>query len=218
MAINSSDIKVFPAIQRKPDIDFQSQLTTEHNLTGIIRSIYKRDSFVISDFTPGTPFEFVINGYYFNISTTSSSTISSITGISSGSLYANILLSTTSNVERLSSWTSTETSLDNQENIFTGLSFSNEPVSSSTGSVYSLLLGNISEGTLCTPKTSKLFWNTSDLDIKTDTTTSNVLDTVSLVTSTEPNDYGTTLVITLTTTNTPVVNAVNIVDESTTSD
>ena len=72
--IKSNNIAVFPCVGRGVGFDPEAELTNEGNLTQIIRSLYKRDSFVISDsigFSDSgalsKDFEFVIYGFYFKV-------------------------------------------------------------------------------------------------------------------------------------------------------
>ena len=72
--IKSNYIDVFPCVGRGAGFDPEAELTNEGNLTQIIRSLYKRDSFVISDsigFSESgalsKDFEFVIYGFYFKV-------------------------------------------------------------------------------------------------------------------------------------------------------
>ena len=72
--IKSNNITVFPCVGRGAGFDPEAELTNEGNLTQIIRSLYKRDSFVISDsigFSDSgalsKDFEFVIYGFYFKV-------------------------------------------------------------------------------------------------------------------------------------------------------
>lgn len=89
--VSSANIKVFPASDRGSDYKI-SALTTENNLTQFIRSIYPKNngSFVISaDKTSFTaPFDFVIRGYYFSITATTS------LGYESGPVYAHVCILT----------------------------------------------------------------------------------------------------------------------------
>ena len=64
--IASENIKVFPSVGRDTTIDADSELTNEKNLSNILRNLYKRESFVISENT-NDEFEFVIYGYYFRV-------------------------------------------------------------------------------------------------------------------------------------------------------
>ena len=75
--IKSNNIKVFPCVGRGAGFDPEAELTNEGNLTQIIRSLYKRESFVISNnigFSDSgalsKDFEFVIYGFYFKVKTT----------------------------------------------------------------------------------------------------------------------------------------------------
>lgn len=72
--IKSNYIDVFPCVGRGAGINPEAELTNEGNLTQLIRSLYKRDSFVISDsigFSDSgalsKDFEFVIYGFYFKV-------------------------------------------------------------------------------------------------------------------------------------------------------
>ena len=72
--IKSNSIEIFPCVGRGAGINPEAELTNEGNLTQIIRSLYKRDSFVISDsigFSDSgalsKDFEFVIYGFYFKV-------------------------------------------------------------------------------------------------------------------------------------------------------
>lgn len=72
--IKSNNIAVFPCVGRGAGFDPEAELTNEGNLTQIVRSLYKRDSFVISDsigFSDSgalsKDFEFVIYGFYFKV-------------------------------------------------------------------------------------------------------------------------------------------------------
>ena len=72
--VKSNNIKVFPCVGRGAGFDPEAELTNEGNLSQIIRSLYKRESFVISDNVGfdgsgvlSNDFEFVIYGFYFKI-------------------------------------------------------------------------------------------------------------------------------------------------------
>lgn len=76
-------IKVFPTSNRgtvvdknrvQKYVDPEARLNTESNLTGILKHITDEDSFILNATKEGetiTSIEFIINGYYFNLTDTS---------------------------------------------------------------------------------------------------------------------------------------------------
>ena len=66
--IPSNKIRVFPSIGRDAAVDNESELSTENNLSQIVRSLCRdRKSFVVSSSLGNGSFEFVIYGFYFKI-------------------------------------------------------------------------------------------------------------------------------------------------------
>ena len=149
--LNSENIKVFPSIGREASIDLNAELTNEKNLTQILRSIYKRDSFVISDEYSNDSLEFVIHGYYFN-ATFDETTLSGFAD--KANIYANIFVANkTENETSFQQLVNTNTpseetfnldtdDLDTIDGKFTGVLFSdnisNDP--NDNYNVYSLLI------------------------------------------------------------------------------
>lgn len=63
----SSEVIAFPTANRDPAFDPQSRSMTEENITNISKAITSYHSYVISETKESSPFEFVIDGYYFAI-------------------------------------------------------------------------------------------------------------------------------------------------------
>ena len=88
----STDIQVFPCTKRG-DNQRSARLFSEENVSRISRVLLDKQSFVITDtFDASKPFEFILGGYYFKVSTGSALTnaVSSV-----GDIYAKITLSGT---------------------------------------------------------------------------------------------------------------------------
>lgn len=113
--IPSEKVTVFPSSLRSAQNGDRAsgKYTSEENLTGMIRTLANKDSFIISwpdNISESNPAEFVINGYYFKITDTPQLT---------NTLFAGIKLD---NAKRLSSLDGNETQLDPGSN-FIGLGF-----------------------------------------------------------------------------------------------
>ena len=72
MAEYTDFIQIFPSGKRANVGELNSRKLTEQNIRNILNSITDNHSFVISDSFPAsgdttTPFEFVVDGYYFSI-------------------------------------------------------------------------------------------------------------------------------------------------------
>ena len=113
--ISSDDVTVFPSSLRSAENGDRAsgKYTSEENLTGMIKTLANKDSFIISWPTDNSEneAEIVINGYYFKFKTNNLST--------SGNLYAGIKLDSS---KRLSSLDSSDTRLD-VSGSFRGLGF-----------------------------------------------------------------------------------------------
>ena len=113
-----ANVLMFPSALRKEQ---DSKFTSENNITGLIRSITDRESYIIKlDNTQGV--EFVIHGYYFNLTAKSLSNIGS-------NIYAGIRLDSSG---RLVAYSNGSTTLDSSSG-FEGLYLGTNP---STGSNY----------------------------------------------------------------------------------
>jgi len=131
--INSQNISVFPSSLRGLSTAgsyADGKYTSEPNLTGIIRSVTDRESFIIKwgDYPEGSTggAELVIHGYYFKITGTLPT--------ASGDLYANIRLDSAQRL--ISDASGSQVNALDDSNGFRGLSFD---TSSKTGTnVYSL--------------------------------------------------------------------------------
>lgn len=161
--INSNNIKVYPCVSRDRDngIDPEANLPTENNLTQVIRSIYKRDSFLISDSANVNNFEFVLGGYYFKIDTTDTNWTNLGDTIWAGiklkndptSSYQALVIDNNKNTGETSSDYYSCTDVDGS---FEGLYLSTtEP----SGYTYTLQL--LADGEI--PATSKLYWITENI-------------------------------------------------------
>lgn len=187
--LSSKNIKVFPSIGRDSTIDLNAELTNEKNLTQILRSIYRRDSFVISDnYSRDSSFEFVIHGYYFNATFDADSLSGEFTSGDKNNIYANIFVAKeieneTSFQQLVNINTPSEETFNLDTNgEFTGVLFSNGIISNDSYNVYSLLiLTKKDDGDWIVPLDSKLHWKTSEiLNGNTSTSIDNTLTTSTL--------------------------------------
>lgn len=194
--LSSENIKVFPSIGRDSTTDLNAELTNEKNLTQILRSIYKRDSFVISDNYSDNSLEFVIHGYYFNATFDADSLSAEFTSGDKNNIYANIfVLKEPGNETSFQQLVNTNTPSEETLNLdikegdldtngeFTGVLFSNSASVNTTYSVYSLLIltKNDGGGGWVVPAKSKLHWKTSEvLDSDSSISIDNTLTTATL--------------------------------------
>lgn len=130
--LNSSKVNIFPASLRI--YNGQGKYTTEHNLTGIVKSVVDNHSYIISRTLEDSPFRFVINGYYFEV-----------TELPNGNnLWANIRIEDAGEYSRLVKVEDGSTELDN--NSFYALSFTTDGEdNNATHSLQLKLNGNICE-------------------------------------------------------------------------
>ena len=91
--LSSDKVNVFPASLRT--YNGYGKYTTEFNLTGIVKSVVDKDSYIISRSLEDSPFKFVINGYYFEVNDT----------ISGNNIFANIKIENTREYSRLNNLT-----------------------------------------------------------------------------------------------------------------
>lgn len=199
--LSSNNIKVFPSIGRDSSIDLNAELTNEKNLTQILRSLYKRDSFVISDDFSNNSLEFIIHGYYFN-ATFDENTLSNLTNAEDSihNIYANIRVA--KNTESESSFqqlrNTDEPTLEDALSLdvggsFKGVSFTSTPASDTSQdggeiayNVYFLnILTKSGDSDWTVPAKSKLYWKTSEiLNSDNNNFIDNTLTTSTLSTST----------------------------------
>lgn len=133
----SDKIFVFPAIQRTGNYENSARNLTEKNIVGLINKILDNEgTFVISDTvesTNGKSFDFMIGGYYFSLSDSSSSPQGILSGIAtvasaSTDLYAKIQVSTTTDTDYVEIQ-----GVDNGSSEYTGVDFlSSAPEESET--------------------------------------------------------------------------------------
>ena len=135
------NVKMFPAALRR---GFDSVFTSEDNITGIVRAVTDKDSYIIKlDNT--TPVKFVIHGYYFEL------TDKKITDFT-GDKWAAIKLDSSNRLVRYSNGS---TVLD-ENGVFEGLEIVNSQPTNSDNSykIYSLQL--TSDGVAVESNFSKL--------------------------------------------------------------
>lgn len=120
----SSKIKIFPAANRDLQYDSQSRLMSEENVTGIIKSIASKDSYVVSELVNDTPFKFVINGYLVELENVdyARQVASNPDNSIADDLYAYINIITDNGYPHLSG--SDTGASDVEDSIYTGVSFS----------------------------------------------------------------------------------------------
>lgn len=172
--LSSNNIKVFPSIGRDSNIDLNAELTNEKNLTQILRSLYKRDSFVISDDFSNNSLEFIIHGYYFNATFDRETLTTNFTN--DDNIYANIfVVKNTQGETSFQQLRNTDTSgADGTLNLdvggsFKGVSFTNfsnipQEDNDSNYTVYSLnILTKSGASDWTVPSKSKLYWKTSEI-------------------------------------------------------
>ena len=198
--LNSENIKVFPSIGRDTSIDLNAELTNEKNLTQILRSIYKRDSFVISDRYSNDSLEFVIHGYYFNATFDADALSGEFTGEDKNNIYANIFVAKETEKETpFQQLVNTDTGSGETYNLdtpdtddvkFKGVLFSDNMVSNADYNVYSLLiLTKNDDDNWTVPSKSKLHWKTSEiLNGETSTSIDDILTTSTLNATTISTD------------------------------
>lgn len=147
----SESIKVFPTSNRgttektqtdgskiQVAVDPEARLNTEGNLTGILKHITDEDSFILNATKENgtiTSIEFIINGYYFNL--TDTNVLSGKTD-----LWATIKVSepnTTTSGYKFNELNGTDND-DTNKGKYTGISFdTSEPASSSNTYILQLL-------------------------------------------------------------------------------
>lgn len=144
MAYAQSDkIKVFPTSNRGVDslqkqIDPEARLNTEGNLTGILKHITDEDSFILNATKENgtiTSIEFIINGYYFNLTDTN---------VLSGKTNLWVTIEVSEPSETTSGYKFNELKGTDENNEYKGVTFyTSEPTSSSD--TYTLQLLSNSE-------------------------------------------------------------------------
>lgn len=136
MYVKTEAIEVFPSSNRKSKA--RSIYTSEDNLTGILRSITDKDSYIVSVGAINNNIienlHCVIHGYYFEISELDLSVLS-------GDIFLNIIISNTdSNFPTLSSFEG-ELDTGGNDSVFKGLKVTSTEENVGTGTVYSLKIG-----------------------------------------------------------------------------
>lgn len=162
-------IKVFPSALRtvKPE----GKYTSEHNLTGIIRSVVDRDSYIIK-WEDGDK-KIVIYGYYFEFTT--------IPGSWTGDLYCNIVLDSSGRLVGYNGQTVVSDNLDSgssSDGSFYGLILDTSPITVSGYTVKSLQI--LANGQLVTGNFFK--FNTDSLNLANLTTVISGLGTSKTIT------------------------------------
>lgn len=172
---SSKVVTAFPAVGRTYEGAATSHLMTEDNITKITKSIYNRESFVISVDTDTSTIEFVIKGYYFKVTDESLFTMTP--------LYVFAKITDTINGDNfkyqylLNIKDDSISDLDyNSE--FEGLAFSSSASEFEDSDIYSLqIFDNSGE----VAPTSKLYYKTNEiLDGETDKNISNTFTTDNL--------------------------------------
>lgn len=162
-------IKVFPSALRtvKPE----GKYTSEHNLTGIIRSVVDRDSYIIK-WEDGDK-KIVIYGYYFEFTT--------IPGSWTGDLYCSIVLDSSGRLVGYNGQTVVSDNLDSgssSDGSFYGLILDTSPITVSGYTVKSLQI--LANGQLVTGNFFK--FNTDSLNLANLTTVISGLGTSKTIT------------------------------------
>lgn len=67
--LNSGDIGVFPATRRSANYQLKSRRFTEESVTRLTNMVVDKSYVITEEFDANEPFEFVIKGYYFKVST-----------------------------------------------------------------------------------------------------------------------------------------------------
>ena len=185
--IESSNIKVFPAVARAANYDDSASLTTEHNISNIIRSLYNKKeegihsegSFILpesinTDGTLQTPLKIVVAGYYFEITD-----ISKILNSSYVIIKLRKPSATKNNYQELTSFAETKDSetqgnttvlLDEGEE-FKGLIIDTNldlEVTYKDSATYEYKYLQLTDVNGKAPKKSKLHWNREQLDVEED--------------------------------------------------
>lgn len=152
----SNKIKMFPAGNRAESIDPNSKLMTEENLTLIRRSLYQKESFVIS--WDGSNMTFVIHGYYFSAEGLDS------TFDVTGDLFAYICLSTVeqdyNKLQYIGTGTPQGNNIDDGDH-FGGIYFNTTDTHPDTPTGNWIKLQLLADGQV--PSTSKLHWTTDEI-------------------------------------------------------
>ena len=173
--LNSNQIKVFPSVGRDPNIsnDLDAELTNEKNMTQILKSIYKRENFVITDTynkTSPQDFVFVLYGYYFKITGSSIKSIVDNVTSSATKIYANIVISPDDQQRLINSDSTGETEVFKLDigNQFKGLVMTeNNPYvyeKSNTGyQVKSFIILKKENNEWKIPSEAHLHWKTSEI-------------------------------------------------------
>lgn len=128
--VSSEEITVFPSTRRSGYP--MSRVMSEANVVGIVNKFLDTDGFVITDFfstDDGSTLDFNINGYYFSVDTSSSSSFNTIIS-SLSNVYAHITLETIPSTDYI------ELIGQDDNDVFNGLGIDD----SSTGGTYTLKL------------------------------------------------------------------------------
>ena len=127
----SDKIFVFPAIQRTGTYENSARNLTEKNIVGLINKILDNGAtFVISDSTGDATFDFMIWGYYFSVTSPSTTLFSG--GSTNDKMWASIEIAATSGYEELSG--------TDGAGGYSGVSFVIQPSAPSGTGVHSLLI------------------------------------------------------------------------------
>lgn len=156
--INSEEVTVFPSTRRSGYP--MSRMMSEANVVGIVNKFLDTDGFVITDTfstAAGSTLDFNINGYYFSIDTSSSSSFNTIiSGLSN--VYAHITLEAVPSTDYI------ELIGQDDNDVFNGLGIDD----SSTGGTYTLKLLEKVNGSFVIPDNSKFKFRDISVDFVID--------------------------------------------------
>lgn len=128
----SADIQIFP-LNTPRDTQPDSNALSEKNILNLIRSITDKHSYVVSDDTSESWFEFVLYGYYIKVKTSALST--------SEEIYAHLF------INNFNALYTAQNAYDDEE-VFYGVYFSNEDTPTVPDGCTSYTLHILSKGTI----------------------------------------------------------------------
>lgn len=165
--LNSTDITVFPTTNRTAEYQRSARHLSEQNIVNITNKLTDYDSYVITQsFGANTiVLQFVVGGYYFNISPISGTVLQALTAAanidsSSTDVYGTITLDSASEYSVLNG--QDEIPDGGTVSVYTGISFSTSNPGESRESVVHLLTKN-SSGSWEIPQQSMAKFNSNSL-------------------------------------------------------
>lgn len=127
--VASNQITVFPST-RRGTYQLSARQLSELRISGLINQLIDKEGFIITteeDYSPESPFEFNLKGYYFRASSAQVIQNSITTG---NNIYANIKLDTIQGTDytELVGQDDTHASIPDDAGIYYGISFTSTPI------------------------------------------------------------------------------------------